>query len=180
MVLLAIERWRGNKTKIITAEHIQRAEDHRVRSIQADSYANEIRALKAGSEIDKKSNILQLTPFINADGIHRVGGRASRAETPGFMNEPPILDGAHPATRLLVNHEKMMHGAHETVENEIKQRFWVLNLQELYAVNLPPARVAYALRPFNHCGVDYFGPMLVKNRRRREKRWGSCLREYHA
>ena len=40
--------------------------------------------------------------------------------------------------------------------------------------SLPAGRLAYKQRPFSHCGMDYFGPMIVKIGRRREKRWG-CL-----
>ena len=37
---------------------------------------------------------------------------------------------------------------------------------------LPVPRLVYQLHPFTHCGLDYFGPMLVKLVTRREKR---CL-----
>ena len=43
---------------------------------------------------------------------------------------------------------------------------------------LPVARLAYKEHPFSRCGMDYFGPFLVKVGRRREKRWGvlfTCL-----
>ena len=41
--------------------------------------------------------------------------------------------------------------------------------------SLPSARLAFRLRPFTHCGLDYFGPMIVKIGRRREKRWGALF-----
>lgn len=97
----------------------------------------------------------------------------------------------------------MNHGSHETVVNEIRQRYWITKLRlkirsivagcaicRLTRANpkwviryplmgdLPLARVAHSLRAFTHCGVDYFGPMQVKIGRRREKRWGvlfTCL-----
>ena len=37
---------------------------------------------------------------------------------------------------------------------------------------LPEARLAYRMKPFTHCGLDYFGPFRVKIGRRIEKRWG--------
>ena len=40
---------------------------------------------------------------------------------------------------------------------------------------LPLARLAYRLRPFTHCGLDYFGLMEVKIGRRREKRWAALF-----
>ena len=44
--------------------------------------------------------------------------------------------------------------------------------------SLPEDRLAYGLRPFSRCGVDYFCPMIIKIGRRHEKRWGvlfTCL-----
>lgn len=169
--------------------------------MQANSFANEIRALKAGHEINRRSPILKLSPFLDAGEILRVRGRASCVNTVGFENEPIILDGAHPETKLIIQfyHAKLMHGSREALVNEIRQIFWITKLREKARsiiasclicrkarakpaqptmADLPRARVAYQLRPFSYCGVDYFGPMMVKIGRRREKRWGvvfTCL-----
>ena len=37
---------------------------------------------------------------------------------------------------------------------------------------LPSGRLAYKLKLFSHVGIDYFGPIIIKIDRRREKRWG--------
>ena len=40
--------------------------------------------------------------------------------------------------------------------------------------DLPPSRLQIDTHPFAYCGVDYFGPLLVKQRRFQVKRYG-CL-----
>ena len=40
--------------------------------------------------------------------------------------------------------------------------------------NLPRFRIEYQRRPFTNTGLDFFGPMFIKQRRSRLKRWG-CL-----
>ncbi|XP_028159447.1 uncharacterized protein LOC114352159 [Ostrinia furnacalis] len=110
------------------------------------------------------------------------------------MNFPIILDGTHQAVRLLIEHEhrRLAHGNNETVVNELRQEFFILNLRSTVrsvghrcqfcrirkatAVippmgNLPASRLTHHCRPFTCVGLDYFGPVQVTIGRRHEKRY---------
>ena len=125
----------------------------------------------------------------------RIEGRLKKFTNDNFLI---ILDAKETSIRLLIKHyhEKFYHGSHETVLNELRQKFWIVGLRHglrsLVAkciickvrkgqptnprmAELLLARIAYRLKPFSHCGLDYFGPMMVKIGRRREKRWGAIF-----
>ncbi|XP_066596510.1 uncharacterized protein [Prorops nasuta] len=111
-----------------------------------------------------------------------------------FNNRPIILSSKHPFVVALIKeyHTKYYHCNSETVMNELRQKFFILGVRKkLRSImndcvickkqkgkpknplmgSLPERRSAYKLRAFSHCGIDYFGPMVVKIGRR-EKRWG--------
>ena len=100
---------------------------------------------------------------------------------------------------ILQYYHKSYHENHESVINEIRQKYWIVGLrQELrYFVNncvickihrgkplnpkiteLPPIRLGYRLRHFTSTSLDYLGPMEVKIGRRRGKRYGFFLHLY--
>ena len=168
------------------------------RSVQSESFALEIGLLKKRKEINKDSKILSLQPFIDSDGIMRANGRVRSTLDGEFNRHPIILDGKHFAVVALIRsyHTRFFHGSNDTVLNEIRQDFQILGLRGVLRSvasrcivcriqrakpfspkmgNLPLGRMAYRLRPFSHCGLDYFGPLLVKIGRRREKRWGALF-----
>ena len=180
---------------------LEEAEILLLRQSQTETFPQEVAALKRGLCLGKSSRIIKLSPHLDDKEIMRVQGRTTGFEVPGFNNRPVILYGKHPTTRLLVAHyhEKVGHGNSELVLNEIRQRYWIVKaratlqtithkcqvcrirrakpLQPRMA-DLPAARLAHHQRPFYHCGIDYFGPMMVAIGRRREKRWGvifTCL-----
>lgn len=107
---------------------------------------------------------------------------------------PILLPRDHHVTMLIISyvHNKFHHHNHETVVNELRQRYWIPRIRVCYAkvrrncqrcknehaapsapimADLPPARLAAYARPFTHVGIDYFGPMEVAIGRRVEKRW---------
>lgn len=71
---------------------------------------------------------------------------------------PAILDGKHPGTRLIIQdcHAEANHGSSDM---RAKPRTPLM-------APLPPARGAYRLRTFSHCGLDYFEPMGANNKLR--------------
>ncbi|XP_049880427.1 uncharacterized protein LOC126376924 [Pectinophora gossypiella] len=185
------------KTKNLEVEHLERAERALLQRAQRESFGAEIERIQAGRSIPKTSRLYKLDPELQ-DGILRVRGRIGAATVPEHMKRPIILDGRHHLTKLLVLREHCAagHANRERVTNDLRQRYWIVHLRPTVRAvehacalckvrramprspatgNLPQARLEPYHRPFTNCGVDYFGPMMVKIGRRREKRWGALF-----
>ena len=168
------------------------------REIQYACFEKEVRALKKGESIPKGSKIIGLNLYLDREGLLRARGRTRRFKGYKFENQPIVLDACHFATQLLIAqyHRKFYHANNETIVNELRQKFYIVGLrtrlrwfakkciicrlrrgkpQNPPMADLPLCRLAYGLRAFTHTGLDYFGPMMVKIGRRREKRWGALF-----
>ncbi|XP_071579556.1 uncharacterized protein [Temnothorax nylanderi] len=130
------------------------------------------------------SPVKKLSPFRDAEGILRVGGRLKHAVLCFDQQHPAILPRASHLTLLIINacHQKTLHGGVQLTLSHLRQRFWVpggrasvkavihrcttcarwraASPQPLMA-DLPAARVT-ASRPFTHVGVDYAGPIWLR------------------
>ncbi|KXJ68836.1 hypothetical protein RP20_CCG001484 [Aedes albopictus] len=153
-------------------------------------------------QIPKSSAIAYLCPFLDENDVLRVRGRTGACPMINFdAANPIILPKNHYITCLIVlhYHRQYHHQNHNTVLNEIRQRYRIARLKSVYNTirkrcqecknnnatrqppamsDLPPARLAAYSRPFTHMGVDYFGPVTISIGRRMEKRWvliATCL-----
>ncbi|XP_044755112.1 uncharacterized protein LOC123314064 [Coccinella septempunctata] len=177
--------------------HIERAEKELIRRVQEDSFQDEVERIRSGRTIPKASRLYRLDPVME-DGILRVRGRIGASAAPSDTKRPVILDGRHPITKLLVlrEHCSAGHANRERVTNDLRQHYWIIHLRSTVRAiekncafcrrrrampttpatgDLPLARMDPFHRPFTNCGVDYFGPMMIKIGRRREKRWGALF-----
>ncbi|XP_055523265.1 uncharacterized protein LOC129717404 [Wyeomyia smithii] len=189
----------------LTSEEIRNAEVFHFHAAQQDAFREELSVLMKNDPrllLPKRSPLYKLNPFVDEHGLIRMRGRTGLCEfLPRDAVNPIILPREHPVTHLVVKsyHEKFHHRNHESVINEIRQRFCISRLRRVYAkirfdclhcklrdarprppqmADLPRCRLAAFVRPFTHTGVDYFGPMEVAIGRRVEKRWGvlfTCL-----
>ena len=169
---------------------------------QQDSFQEEIGDLQKHSNVSSSSKLRDLSPVLDSDGVLRMHGRI-RSAPPGspLTPEPVILDPSHPFTQMLLQQYHVWHGHHgqDSVASDVRQTYWVLKLRTAVrrtwtvcqqcknerAQPTPPqmghilnARIATFIRPFTHCGMDYFGPLTVTIGRRHEKRYGvifTCL-----
>ncbi|XP_062708656.1 uncharacterized protein LOC134288290 [Aedes albopictus] len=131
--------------------------------------------------IEKHSQLYQLVPVLDEDGLLRQYGRIGAV--PGVsrnMRCPVILPKTHWVTKLLVEkyHRKYRHANAETIVNETRQVYAISNLRPLVKkvvrgcllgrlrkarpsippmAPLPAARLAVHARPFTNTGLDYFG-----------------------
>ena len=166
------------KSNLTLVEKKIKAEEYCFKVSQLNSFQDEISALENSRSISKSSRILNLNPKM-IDGLLRAEGRLSLFSVDNFSFKPIILDAKEDFTRLLIKeyHEKFFHGSHETVINEMRQKFWIVGLRQVLCsivskclmckirrakpaqpkmADLPLARLLYRLQPFTHRGLDYF------------------------
>ena len=177
---------------------LQAAETAIVKSVQHKHFKGEVGVLKSRKPVVKKSPIYILEPFLDEEGILRVGGRLKNAPLPEKAQHPIILPKNHHVSRLVARraHEfQSGHSGKEYVLSLIRQKFWIVGARPLVKrvvrecvlcerlkgkpgvqqmADLPVERVTPDNPPFSYVGVDCFGPFVVKRGRSQLKRYG-CL-----
>lgn len=180
---------------VLRADELKMAERKLCQIAQKQSFPREYSALSRNDMLDRTSSIYQLTPILDEEGVIRLSGRIDNAPTlPITTKRPIILSRNHPLTRLIVLHYHKIccHQNEDMTICEIRRTFWVSNLRVIVRQikrsclfckiqtakpetplmgQLPRDRLTPHIRPFSFTGVDYFGPVMVKVGRNREKRW---------
>ena len=118
----------------------------------------------------------------------RVGGRLKHAPIPYQAKHPAILPKKHDIVPLILLHlhQRMNHSGVEHILAELRQGYWIpkvrpalkkiakscyvcrkhkANQDPPLMASLPHSRLRAFTPPFYNTGVDYFGPLLVKERR---------------
>ncbi|XP_055623120.1 uncharacterized protein LOC129766571 [Toxorhynchites rutilus septentrionalis] len=181
----------------LTQEELQMAENSLWRITQSSAYPDEVTVLKGEEKkrVDKTSKVFKLTPFLDQQSVMRMDSRIWAAPCTMYdFKFPIILPRDHRLTSLLIDwyHRKYLHGNHETIVNEIRQRFHISRLRRVVQqiskncqtckiakakpvvprmAPLPEARLTPWIRPFTFVGLDYFGPLNVRLGRSCVKRW---------
>lgn len=175
----------GNQgNRALTTAELQNATIYWVKQIQTDLFPDEKNCLSQKLPIPRKSPLLALHPFLDDQGLIRVGGRLENSDLPANAKHPIIL-ASHILVSLLITHIhiKNLHAGPQLTLRLLRDNYWVLRGRTtvrriLFACvtctrekaivptelmgNLPESRVTRSSRPFVHCGVDYAGPILVR------------------
>ena len=185
----------------LTAEELHKAEKIAVKQAQIESFPQDYGALSETKPLPQKSQLLSLCPYLDEEGLLRVGGRLRKAPLLEDARHPLILDPGHDVTRMIMSHchSQLYCAGPGHVLSELRQRYWILRglravrrissscrscrqrrvqPQPPVMADLPKARLGYQLPPFTNTGVDYFGPLYVRCRRSTVKRYGvlfTCL-----
>ncbi|XP_041769559.1 uncharacterized protein LOC121592218 [Anopheles merus] len=99
----------------ITPEAIEAAKIVLCKLAQEHEFSSEIQLLKKGEMVRKQSPLRRLNPFLDNDGILRVGGRLKLAQLPYQFKHPILLPKNHQLAHLIAVHihEKLMHGGED-------------------------------------------------------------------
>jgi len=70
--------------------------------VQETAFEEDLYSLKYRGSISRNSKLLNLSPFIDAQGIIRVGGRLQKAAISPDTKHPTLLPANHLITRLII------------------------------------------------------------------------------
>ncbi|GFW73633.1 integrase_H2C2 domain-containing protein [Trichonephila clavipes] len=128
--------------------------------VQEQVFLAEIKSLQSKGVVLPNSKLRNLNPFIDSDGLLRVGGRLSNSDLPYVNKHPAILPGNHNLTvQIIVHfHRKNLH----TGASSLLHYPTPCYLSAIMG-NLPHDRVVPDY-PFNCSGVDLCGPFMIRGK----------------
>ncbi|XP_044592073.1 uncharacterized protein LOC123270195 [Cotesia glomerata] len=96
----------------LTPSDLERAKLTLIKFTQGQYFAREIHTLQDGDGLPKNNSITKLTPFIDHQGVLRVGGRLKNALLDPEERHPAILPRQSPLTSILIDdsHRKTLYG----------------------------------------------------------------------
>ncbi|XP_073820644.1 uncharacterized protein [Musca autumnalis] len=168
----------------LRASELRNAPQKLVKMSQYVDFPDEILQLQKGKSIHPNSRIAQLFPFLDDDGVLRVGGRLQKDKFQYDFKHPMLLSKNSPLSLLIFSdaHQKTLHGGLIQMQAYVTRKFWILSARNLakrvqrqcityfkYKAksfqqimgNLPSVRLQ-PTRPFKHSAVDYAGPITIK------------------
>ncbi|XP_026827648.1 uncharacterized protein LOC105278596 [Ooceraea biroi] len=116
----------------LSAADIDRARVHWIKSIQTELFPKEIHSLKTNQRLPSRSALLSLKPFLDNDGILRVGGRLNKAPT-AFSVRHPILLASHLVVKHVIRHVHLraLHAGPQLTQTVLRRDFWILRARSL-------------------------------------------------
>ncbi|KAH9645553.1 hypothetical protein HF086_005202 [Spodoptera exigua] len=112
----------------LTANELNCATNIITRNVQRLEFSSEYDLLLKNEHVSTKSKICKLSPYIDKEGILRVGGRLNKTNLPPGMKNPAILPRKHRLTELLISqaHIATLHGGARLTLAFIRQHYWII------------------------------------------------------
>lgn len=181
---------------IISLQEIRRAEQVLIKIVQNQEFRSEVEALKSKRQLKSNSKLISLHPFLDSEGLLRVGGRLRKSSFDWDKVHPLLLPSKHLLTRLILQdiHLSSGHCGPQQLLYLVRERFWPIHgrnaakkvvhdcitcfkakpfSQNPLMADLPKYRTEPSF-PFLVTGVDYSGPFLLKDRKGRGCKTYKC------
>lgn len=176
-------------TDSITTAELETALIAVIRIAQNEAFTAAIQALLQNKPLEPKSQLLQLNPYIDDHKILRVGGRFEQSNFNYCKKHPIILPSHHELTYMIIRNEhlRLLHCGANLLLASLREKYWPISGKNMVKKvihrcitcfrakpkfsnpimgNLPKHRLEPA-PPFYNCGVDFAGPVLIKNKKGR-------------
>lgn len=173
----------------LTTRELTLARNVYLKAAQKESYADIMQHCIKDTPITGNSQMRKLHPFIDRDGLLRVGGRLENSDLSFNTKHPIIISAASRITHLIVEayHVRYMHAGVKLLTSILFQEYWILGHRSLVRKiihnciicfkqksstsrqlmgSLPATRVTPS-RVFSQVGCDFAGPFLVRRNKGR-------------
>lgn len=120
-------REEGVPSRVLTVRECRRAKLFWLKAIQAELFSADLTYLQRGQPLPLRSNLLTLNPFIDSEGLIRVGGRLKNAPLP-FKTKHPVLLASHPLVSLIVRHAhyRALHAGAQLTLSLLRHDYWII------------------------------------------------------
>ncbi|XP_065354790.1 uncharacterized protein LOC135949223 [Calliphora vicina] len=141
--------------------------------------------LSSGKPLSTTHKLAALIPFIDDNGILRVGGRLENANISYDQKHPCILDKNEKLTQLIVEHyhNNYLHAGTRQMQYLLGLKYWIPNITYLLKRTVYKCTTcmrfrqkpyqqrmgelpSYRVQPgstFLHVGIDFAGPILIRS-----------------
>ena len=156
--------------------------------IQSETFSRELKHIRNNSPVPNNSKLQQLNPIIS-ENVLKVNGKLKHSNLPTELNHPIILPSDRHITQITIGdiHENSLHAGRDHTLAISRAHYWIINaksvikrvssqcipckIKNMKSSNqlmeqLPNERTSVFDPVFTNTGVDYFGPILVKNSKR--------------
>lgn len=174
----------GEIPSFLTVDELTRSHNVIIKTIQDLEFAADIKLLKTTNKTKNNSKLSSLNPFLDENGLLRVGGRLQRSQLKYDQKHQLILPKNHIYSSLIIieAHHLVLHGGVQATLAQLRSKYWILNGKRLVRTiihncvkcfrfrrtaseqlmgMLPEARVTPSA-PFTNTGIDYAGPFAVR------------------
>ncbi|XP_076660082.1 uncharacterized protein LOC143363371 [Halictus rubicundus] len=173
----------------LTTDEINKAVLRIIKLTQQEGFGKEIHSIT--KQNDSSSALSPLNPFIDKDGLLRVGGRLAHSKLTYSEKHPLLLPKGHHVTNLIIRHHHLQnfHSGIQATLHSIRQRYWIPSGRNsvkhiIHACvtcrRAKPTTIDYLMgdlpkdrvnctRPFLHSGVDFCGPIFIKEKIKRNR-----------
>lgn len=129
---------------VLSTKEISAAKQFLVKLSQQAHFSQEINCIMDRRPIPPDSKLAQLSPFLDHDGILRVGGRIQRAEAPYSVRHPILLHPKHRFTTLVIQklHNDLAHATTEFMLSNLRSTYWVLKVRSTIKSIISPYSAA--------------------------------------
>ncbi|XP_011686440.1 PREDICTED: uncharacterized protein LOC105449136 [Wasmannia auropunctata] len=185
-----VKRNRSKESTLsVSASEVTYALSILCRVVQKQAFAAEIKALNEDHTVNSSSRLISLSPFLDETGLIRIGGRLRQSDLSFNTRHPILLPRDHRLTYLVIEHEHLRnkHAGTQATMASIRERFWPLLLQSTTRQIIQKCIICFRAKPrlseaimgaltssrvtpFSHCGVDYAGPVILREGKRRNAR----------